>query len=644
MKKPAGNAAGSVPAASAATTRNLRPRQASGAPEPPAGGRVTRSSAALPSTASTNENPAVPQPPPPSTPTKSHKRPGSPAAIASRPKRTRHSPHKPGFYGEDSDSDSGDEVENPPNPDVEQKASTRQRRQASQVFRPVKWTTSARTTKNQCQAVPINYPAPEKGKDRKWKNFGIDVEQIASKTFRGQLLDLKSLVNKLTSFEADSGSFTRKTTPLTRSLGMVAYVGHYPSRPFLRLSTDRKSQQRERQMTSPTRLIGWQWESAADGGRLVARDGAFIQSMADAITALPNLKHLTIESSTAANDQLLRLLPKELETLGLINCWDVDGDDFTAYLLTNGHQLKRLILHHNQSLGLSFLPVLGAACPNLQVLSMDFKTFQHHEFYRDSDPSYDQLLTTDQVPEWPEALEALQLLNMKKWSADAAETLFQSLADSSSKLLKLRHLELKAMLSIPILERSRLRNKWERKLRYIFLRENQDPVPLFSLRNPAQPPDRQEVKRASKKPSKSTRALPAGYPSRRSDRLKRSNSPSPSSSIGAARSLRNGLGRPSYAEPDTDEDEDEEEGDEAEGGQGVDESVSSSQPESPASSAGNEVPFRQGMCEKVEIQLDNQKSVETTLTMDDFLDSENNDLSDDDWVGQDDDEDTGYAW
>ncbi|KAH6622960.1 hypothetical protein F5144DRAFT_582016 [Chaetomium tenue] len=769
MKKPAGNAAGSVPAASAATTRNLRPRQASGAPEPPAGGRVTRSSAALPSTASTNENPAVPQPPPPSTPTKSHKRPGSPAAIASRPKRTRHSPHKPGFYGEDSDSDSGDEVENPPNPDVEQKARTRQQRQASRVFRPVKQTTSARTTKNQCQVVPINYLAPEKGKGvieddntpdwaslpymiltqifeyaaapvtdthhARWlaatsgvcrafaepaltalyqappllsrpmahglvsllskdpsttlfnyrpkvKELWIDVEQIASKTFRGQLLDLKSLVNKLPRLQQIQFFHQKDDAPYRSLDGSLRW--HYPSALFEALNGSQASAEGAH-MVSPTRLLGWQWnrrlmgpgldlaavkalhetpafsslikisfvnyqvpslhaKATDDNDELIARDGAFIQSMADAITALPNLKHLTIESSTAANDQLLRLLPKELETLGLINCWDVDGNDFTAYLLTNGHQLKRLILHHNQSLGLSFLPVLGAACPNLQVLSMDFKTFQHHEFYRDSDPSYDQLLTKDQVPAWPEALEALQLLNMKKWSADAAETLLQSLTDSASKLLKLRHLELKAMLSIPILERSRLRNKWERKLRYIFLRENQDPAPLFSLRNPAQPPDTEEVKRASKKSSKSTRALLAEYPSRRSDRLKRSNSPSPSSSIGAGRSLRNGLGRPLYAEADTDEDEDEEEDDEAEGGQGADESGSSSRLESPASSLGTEVSFRQGMCEKVEIQLDNQKSVETTLTMDDFLDSENDDLSDDDWVGQDDDEDTGYAW
>lgn len=772
----ADNVTGSVPAASAATTRNLRPRQASGAPEPPAGGRVTRSSAAFPRTSATNENPAVPPPLPRTPTTKSHKRSRSPVGIASRPKRTRGSPHEPGFYGEDSDSDSGDELESlhiNPSPDVEQTATThRQQHRTLRVLTPKKPTTPVGATKSPCKAVSKRSPAPEKGKGviedgnipdwaslpymiltqifvyaaapltearhAQWltatsgvcrafaepaltalyqappllsrpmahglvsllskdpsstlfnyrpkvEELWIDVEQIASKTFRGQPLDLEALVSNLPRLKQIQFFHQKDDAPYRSLDGSLRW--HYPSALFDALNGPQVSAEGSL-VANHTRLVGWQWnrrlmgpvlnladlkalhgtpafsslikvsfvnyqvpslhaKASDDSDEVIAKDEAFIQNMANAITALPNLKHLIFESSTAANDQLLQLLPKDLETLELINCWDVSGDDFAAYLLSSGHHLKRLILHHNQSLSLSFLPVLGAACPNLQVLAIDFKTFQHHEFYHDSDPSYDELLTTDQVPEWPETLEALQLLNMKKWSADAAETLFQSLTDNASRLLKLRRLELKAMLSIPILERSRLRCKWEHKLRHIFLREDQDPSPLFSLREPAQQPSAEEVKHTSKRPSKLTRAPLAENPSRRSGRLraKWSNSPSRASSVGVGRGLRHGLDRPSYAEPDTDGEEDEEGDDEAEGGQGADESGPSTQPESPASSAGSEAPFRQVMCEKVEIQLDNQKSVETTLTMDDFVDSENNDLSDDDdWVGQDEDEDTGYAW
>ncbi|KAH6847942.1 hypothetical protein B0I37DRAFT_154418 [Chaetomium sp. MPI-CAGE-AT-0009] len=770
MKQLADRSTGSVPAASAATTRSLRPRQASGAPGPPAGGRVTRSSAALPRTTSTNENPAVPQPPPPpSTPTKSHKRSGSSSGNASRPKRTRCSPHKPGFYGEVSDSDSGDEVESPhisPSPDVEQKASIHQQRRTPKAPTLKKPTTPARARKSPCKLASKQSPAPEKGKaviengiipdwaslpyliltqifmyaaaplaetkDAKWltaasgvcrafaepaltalyqappllsrsmahglvallsmdpsttsfnyrmkvEELWIDVEQIASKSFRGQPLDLNALVSYLPRLKFIQ-FFHPKDGPPYRSLdGSLRW--HYPSALFEALNGA--------QVAQHARLVGWQWNQRLMGpidfaavralhgtpafsslikisfvnyqvpslrskandydDEWAAKDEAFILGMANAITALPNLKHLAIESSTAANDQLLALLPKCLETLELINCWEIHGDDFAHYLLSSGSRLKCLILHHNQSLSLCFLPVLRAACPKLRVLSMDFKTYNLHEFYHDADPSYDDLLTTDQIPEWPEELETLQLLNMKKWTADAAETLFQSLTDSTSKLLKLRRLELKAMLSIPILERSKLRNKWERKLRHIFLREKQDPIPLFSLRKAAQQPSVEKVKRALKMPGKSTGTLAAENPSRRSGRLtvKWSNPPSRASSAGVGRDLRHGLGRPSYAEPDTDEDENEDDGedDETEGGQEADGSIPGSQPESPASSAGTaEVPFRQGMCEKVEIQLDNQKAVENMLTMDDFLDSEHDDLSDDDWVGQDEDEDTGYAW
>jgi hypothetical protein len=515
----------------------------------------------------------------------------------------------------------------------------------------------------------------------KVQELWVDVEQIASKTYKGQPLDLKALVGhspRLKSIQL----FHQKDYAPYRSLdGSLRW--HYPAALFQALSGVQDASDGTAR-ANHAQLVEWQWnrrlmgpeldlaginalhrtppfsglkkvsfvnyqvpslhaKANADEAEMAAQDHAFIQDMANAINALPDLEYLSIESSTAANYQLLPLLPKSLKTLELVNCWDVNADDFASYLLSSGYQLKHLLLHHNQSLSLSFLAVLGAACPNLQVLSMDFKTFNHHEFYHDSDPSYEHLLTAEQVPNWPESLEVLQLLNMKKWEAEAAETLFQSLIDSAPKLLKLRRLELKAMLSIPIQERSQLRNKWERKLKQVLLRKKEDPRPFSSLRKPVQPANGEAVKNALKKPRKPAHAMATESPSRRSNRIavKWSTPSSRASSVG--RDLRHGLGRPSYAEPDTDDEEDD--GDDVEAEEQDDNASSSgSQPPSPTASAGEEVLFRHGMCEKVEIQLDNQKSVETTLTMDDFLDSENDDLSDDDWVGDDEDFDTGYAW
>jgi hypothetical protein len=507
---------------------------------------------------------------------------------------------------------------------------------------------------------------------RKVQELSIDVEEIASKTYRGQPLDLKALISNLPRLEFIQ-FFHRKDDPPYRTLdGSLRW--HYPAALFEALNGKRDSSEGQNS-ANHARLVGWQWnrrlmgqdldlagleafhrtppfqglktvsfvnyqvpslhaKASADAAELAAQDQAFIQGLANAITALPALEHLSIESSTAANEQLLPLLPKSLKTLELVNCWDVNGEDFASYLLSSGHQLRRLVLRHNQSLSASFLTVLGTACPNLEVLLMDFKTYKHHEFYHDSDPSYDHLLTADQTPDWPESLETLQLLNMKKWTAEAAETLLQSLVDSAPRLLKLRRVDLKAMLSIPIHQRSQLRNKWDRKLRQVFLREKEDPQPLFSLRKPAQKSNLEPAENATKKPRKAARALSANSPSRRSGRiaLKWSSSSSRASSVG--RDLRSGLGRPSYAEPDTDEDEDDDEEEQQNGEEAGRPSSGESEPTSPAASApgsGEEVPFRHGMCEKVEIQLDNQKSAETTLTMDDFLDSEADDLSDDDW-------------
>jgi hypothetical protein len=50
------------------------------------------------------------------------------------------------------------------------------------------------------------------------------------------------------------------------------------------------------------------------------------------------------------------------------------------------------------------------------------------------------------------------------------------------------------------------------------------------------------------------------------------------------------------------------------------------------------------MCEKVEIQLDNQKPAEKTFGMEDFLDDEPDDLSDEEWNGDGEDLEVDYAW
>ncbi|KAJ4307048.1 hypothetical protein N0V88_000423 [Collariella sp. IMI 366227] len=772
------NVQGAVPDSSS-STRNLRPRQARGTrgvppggTVPRAGGRVTRSSAALAPTNPTNSDISAPQLPSLGSATRSHKRSLSPGAAPNRPKRTRPASHLPGFYEEDLDSESGDELgENPyitPGSDVEQEAAARQRQpRARKSVSPKKSTGSpARSSKGSpgrlaTKKVSVSEDTEAPAQDAvilpwaslpyhvlvqvfryasaplneveqaKWllaaasgvcrsfvepaltalydevpplltrpmahgllsllstdpsttlvnyrpkvQELCIDADEIAHKTYKGQSLDLGALVSNLPRLKFVQ-FYHRLDDPPYRTLD-AHLRWHYPNSLFRALNgmQDLASQ------TTRTKLAGWQWnrrmmgheltlagiktihltpafaglktvsfvnyqvpslhaKANADDEELAVRDQAFIQSMADAITALPALERLSFESSTVVNDHLLQLLPKTLTFLELVNCWDINGDDFANYLLSSGYKLKSLVLRHNQSLNLSFLTILGSACPSLQRLSIDLKTFNHHEFYHDGDPSYDDLLTTDQVPDWPQALETLQILHMKKWAAEAAEMFFQSLVDSAPRLLKLRKLEIKAMLSIPIQERSQLRNKWEAKLKQVLLRDQQDPRPFHSLRQLVQ--QQMEAKSVKSTKKKKRGKVVDDTPERRSVRLavQWSGTSSRASSVG--RDLRNPLGRPSYAEPDTDEEENYDvKGDEDKNGDGLSEESQASS--SSTRSASEEPPFLHGMCEKVDIQLDNQKATETTLTMDDFLDSENDDLTDDDWNGEDEDFDEGYAW
>lgn len=518
----------------------------------------------------------------------------------------------------------------------------------------------------------------------KIEKLRVDVGVIARKTYKGQLLDFGALVSYLPRLKVIDFHHAADEPPFRRLKENLKW--HYPNDLFESLNATRVVDRESTVQRQPTRLIGWRWNSrmmgtesdqepleriktlhltpcfarlkrlsfvnfqvpsldsrlgAEDDPEVLAKDLEFLQSVARAISALPKLEHLSMESSTVVNGHFLPLLPGTLKTLELVNCWDINGEDFSGYLLTHGHKLEHLYLHHNQSLSLAFLTVLGTACPHLRTLHMDLKTFNHHEFYKDSDPSYDQLLAVDQIPHWPTALEDLQLKNMRKWEAAGAEILFQSLVDSAPMLPNLRCLELKAMLDIPFRQRSELRDKWEARLKKVFLRRLEDPLPFTSLRpSPAGHDDE-----TSSKARKTKKGATVESPTRRSGRIAThvSNPSSRASSMG--RGLRkSSQRRPFYGEPDTDDDlsspDDSDEDAEPSNDEMAQEKKSAaSTPRSPSEDF-----FHHGMCEKVEIQLDNQKPTENTLTMEDFLDDEvSDDPSDEDWDG-DQDIDTGYAW
>ncbi|KAF9770221.1 hypothetical protein IL306_012258 [Fusarium sp. DS 682] len=374
---------------------------------------------------------------------------------------------------------------------------------------------------------------------------------------------------------------------------------------------------------------------------LYNEDGVVIDSLAEAISQLKSLQYLIFESSTVMNDRLLPLLPKDLTHLSLINCWEVKSDEFMPFLHTHGRHLRSLNLAHNQSLDMVFLTTLEAACPNLEELYMNLSYFRHHdsrsESNNDADPLYDQVLLPHQKPEWPSSLRVIDFEHIRHWSVETAEMFLESLIDSAGSLPNLRHLAVKTMLNIPWKARANMRHEWRRKLDKVFLRPYEPPQRRYSLRQ-TQEEEVEVPSPASEKKKQKSKRLSDG-PSRRSSRL--AAHVSDSDSRNSIKGLRNSLGRPLYAEPDTDENEFDSDSEDEEDQSGT----AASQTENEAGGEKKAVqPTIQGRCTTVSIVFDNQKPTELQYGMEDFVDDDRAE-SDDEWDGdQEEDDDAVFVW
>ncbi|RCI12271.1 hypothetical protein L249_0002 [Ophiocordyceps polyrhachis-furcata BCC 54312] len=356
------------------------------------------------------------------------------------------------------------------------------------------------------------------------------------------------------------------------------------------------------------------------------KDGQMVEAVANAISRLKYLNHLVVESSTVMNDRLLPLLPEHLAHLELINCWEVRSEELACFLNTHGSNLRTLSLLHNQSLHLGFLTTLSENCPCLRELHINLSYYRHHECVNDADPMFDQALVPTEIPTWPSSLRVISIEHLRDCSVEAAEAFFQSLIDSARKLPNLRHLAIKTRLDIPWQARAMMRHKWRASMEKVFLRPVRSPRPHVSLRAPINDdnnvpePKRRGATTAAVRPSlrRRSRRIAAHVGGRTSAANKR---------------LRRRQGKPFYRDPDTDEDEaelteeeEEEEGEEGEGDDAV------------ADDGKGELPI-QGLCDTVNIQLDNQKVRELQYGMEDFRDEDEAE-SEDEWQGDEDEDES----
>lgn len=358
-----------------------------------------------------------------------------------------------------------------------------------------------------------------------------------------------------------------------------------------------------------------------------------LPTLTAAISYLPTLRDLTFISCDIVMEDFLMRLPPTLERLELTNCLEITADILLSYLTTNGSQLRELVLNNNAALNLSYLTGLKTACPLLETLIMDTTYYSERQNYNDAYAFYDHLLTASEIPTWPSALRHLEFSNLQKWGADAASTLFRSLTDAAPELPNLRHLTIQAHIDIAWRDRADFRDNWVDKLRAVFLHRTPPPAPhLRSLRTYREWQEEQPLP---------TRSLKGGDAAKVTQRQLAHVRITPRKAA---------EDHSSFSEADSEVDNQPRVRAPPRRSARVAESASLTVTPAPDTSEGeddddaDDAPdrFVQGLCEVVDIRIDNQRPRETQYTEANFIDSE---LSgDEDWHEGAELSDDGYAW
>ena len=207
------------------------------------------------------------------------------------------------------------------------------------------------------------------------------------------------------------------------------------------------------------------------------------EHLAKVLASLKWLKHLSLVSCSAFErdmHSIMQALPDALESLAIKNTQGIYSEPLAAFLKQRGRYLRELVLDHNQALDLSFLQDLKESCPRLCKLQMDLTFYNAVASWVEKNPLFDTLLLAEDVPTWPPTLQTIELYNLRQWGSEAAEAFFMSLISSASELPDLRFLTIKAILDMSWRERAGFRETWIARLRHVFLRRCKPPNPVLA--------------------------------------------------------------------------------------------------------------------------------------------------------------------
>lgn len=391
--------------------------------------------------------------------------------------------------------------------------------------------------------------------------------------------------------------------------------------------------------------------------------------LADAINLLPKLTDLHFHMSSV-NDRLLSKLPHALQTLEIVECPVLQSSSLGGFLAAKGANLRQLILDHNQSLNLSFLTHLAQSCPKLELLKADLRYFGTLSVIRDTDPKYDALLLDDERPTWPTRLRSLELFHLRKWKLQTAELFFSSLTDSAELLPDLRQLKIKASLDESgWRERIAFRDNWTENLGRVFLRRSPPPNPhlksISAFKASKSQHKRGKIGVREEKRQTFTRATPFNLKNEGSIQASRvevapqttvkdtSESDSDAPLVKVRRSTRAKtqkeeiytLSESSPIRPKAPRHRRRRKGpDDSSSEDSAIDDDGILEPDTQRTSVDRKARlYIQGLCDVVDVLIDNLRPTEEQLKEDDFLDEEAS--GDEDWNGDDDmPGNSGYAW
>ncbi|KAF2097420.1 hypothetical protein NA57DRAFT_77678 [Rhizodiscina lignyota] len=491
----------------------------------------------------------------------------------------------------------------------------------------------------------------------KIQRLEIDVEQLAYSAHRRGRFDIGSLIPLVPQVNTIRLS-NKYDTPMGRKYRrMVKW--HYPDSLFTALGASKillKSFQWNQSMCTKEQDLAWvksihetksfqslrelKLAGFADTERKRKdpegpQEKSKEELLAEVISALPELKKIEFESCASLNEVLLPLLPQTLEVLHINDCGLFDGAMLASFLATHGSELKELILEHNKALDLSFLTALKSACPKLEVLKVDLNNYNSHRTYVDSKPTYIDLLREEEIATWPSTLREIEMLYLREWTDSAAVTFFRSIVNAAEELPELRVLRLKAILGLGWKQRIQFREEWVNRMHRIFLRPQIPPNLHFTsvakgqayldrLRTAAGKEDGAEQGRSHTTAEISQQNVidvdaksdPESDDSNavvtKSQKRKRS-LPTPPSDSQGQRTLRPRRGHRAYGELSSPEPE------------------PAQKPTSSLAAAARAIleNYVQGMCDVVDVTIDNLRPAEKQFREGDFLDSEPSD--DEEW-------------